>query len=176
MKPIRKRPLPTRRPGDLAFAVTFLGVVLGLAIALPWQAPFVGSNKLIAQPAFWPMVGVTMMVIFGTIHLLGTANRSRTSGRAKEVWLWVRSLEFVVWFVGYVWVIQIIGYLPGTLAFVLLLSLRLGYRSGRILASGAIFSLCVVLVFKTGLGVALPIGQVYEFLPEGIRNFVMANF
>ena len=165
-----------RTPGDLVFAIAFVILAVALAAALPWQAPFVARTPLIAQPAFWPLIGVSMMVVFGLIHLAAAVRSPRQPGRWAEVWLWARSAEFVGWFLAYVLVIPVIGYLPASMLFVPLLSLRLGYRSATMLGIGAFFGMAVVLIFKTGLGVALPAGQLYAFLPEAIRSFVMVNF
>lgn len=165
-----------RTPGDLVFAVAFVLLALGLAAALPWQAPFVAKTKLIAQPAFWPLIGVSMMVGFGIVHLMAAARSPRQPGRWAEVWLWLRSVEFVGWFLAYVLIIPIIGYLPSSMLFVPLLCVRLGYRARSMLGFGVLFGAVVVLIFKTGLGVALPAGQIYSYLPEGVRSFVMVNF
>ena len=164
-----------RKPGDVVFAAMFLALALLLAAALPSQAPFVQNTMLVAQPAFWPLVGVSMLVVFGAIHFISSVWSPRIPGRWAEVLFWVRSIEFVGWFLGYVIAVPKFGYLPSTILFVFLLSLRLGYRSAGVLWSGAAFSLAVVLVFKMGLGVGLPAGAIYEYLPDGIRNFAMAN-
>ena len=117
-----------------------------------------------------------MMVVFGAIHFVCTWNAPRLPGRLKEVIVWARSLEFVVWFIVYVTAVPVIGYLPATLLFALLLTFRAGYRSLQMLGAAAGLALVTVLVFKTGLGVKLPAGAVYQYLPDGIRSFVMVNF
>ena len=164
-----------RRPGDLVFACGFLIVALALAVALPTQARFLGNKDLVAEPGFWPLVGVVMMVVFGAIHFVGTLNAPRLAGRGKEVILWLRSLEFVGWFFVYVMVVPVIGYLPASVIFALLLCLRLGYRSFAVLAIACIFAVAVVLVFKAGLGVRIPGGAIYQYLPEGLRTFFVVN-
>lgn len=164
-----------RRPGDLVFAVAFF-LLAGLALViLPQQAQFFPKKPVVTQPGFWPLIGVLMMVVFGAFHLLGTYNAPRLLGRMKEVMMWARSLEYVVWFILYVTAVPLLGYLPSTLIFALLLSLRLGYRSAQALGSAAAFAIAVVLIFKAGLGVKLPAGEIYQFLPDSIRAFVMVN-
>ena len=116
-----------------------------------------------------------MMVVFGAAHLLSTVNAPRLPGRLREVMAWGRSLEFVAWFVVYVLIVPLIGYLPATLLFALLLGLRLGYRSPRGLLASALFAVAVVLVFRAGLGVRIPAGEIYQFLPPSIRSFAMTN-
>ncbi|QFT61174.1 Tripartite tricarboxylate transporter TctB family protein (plasmid) [Sulfitobacter sp. THAF37] len=165
-----------RRPGDLIFAAGFLVLALACLVAVPWQAQFLGKKSLVEEPGFWPSVGVGMMVVFGAIHFVCTWNAPRLPGRLQEVILWLRSVEFVLWFSVYVGAVPVIGYLPATLLFAVLLSIRAGYRSVRMLTSAAGLALATVLVFKAGLGVRLPAGAVYQYLPDGIRSFVMVNF
>lgn len=164
-----------RRPGDLVFALSFFLVALIALAVLPEQAKFLDKKSLVEQPGFWPTVGVLMMVVFGAFHLLSTYNAPRLFGRLKEVGMWARSLEYVVWFILYVSAVPYIGYLPSTLLFALLLVLRLGYRSGAALLSATVFAISVVLIFKAGLGVKLPAGELYQYLPDSIRSFAMVN-
>ncbi len=165
-----------RRPGDLVFALGFFVFALVVAAMLPSQAKFLGNKTLVAEPGFWPLVSVVMMVGFGALHLLATYNAPRLPGRARELEFWVRALEFVVWFAVYVYAVPKIGYLPATLVFAVVLALRLGYRSVFALGSAGMFAVTVVLVFKAGLGVKLPAGEIYRHLPDSIRSFVMLNF
>ena len=165
-----------RKPGDLIFAATFLVIALTCLLVLPWQAQFLGKKSLVEEPGFWPSVGVGMMVVFGAIHFVCTWNAPRLPGRLQEVIVWARALEFVAWFFVYVAVVPMIGYLPATLLFAVLLSIRAGYRSVRMLGSAAGLALVTVVVFKAGLGVKLPAGAVYQYLPDSIRTFVMVNF
>lgn len=165
-----------RRAGDLVFAIGFLFLAMVLAVALPWQARFLGNKSIVSEPGFWPLVGVAMMVFFGAIHFIGTWNAPRLPGRWSEVINWGRSAEYVAWFIVYVLAVPVIGYLPASVSFAVLLCLRLGYRRVGTLAAAAGFAVVVVLVFKAGLGVGIPAGAIYHALPEGIRTFVMVNF
>ncbi|TYC69058.1 tripartite tricarboxylate transporter TctB family protein [Stappia sp. BW2] len=165
-----------RRPGDLVFAVAFLVLAALAAAALPSQAKFLGNKEFVSEPGFWPLIGVGMMLLFGGFHLITTLNAPRLPGRLKEVLLWGRSLEYVAWFVVYVFAVPYLGYLPGTVAFAVALSARLGFRSWQELGLAAVFAVAVVLVFKTGLGVKLPGGAIYQYLPPSLRSTFMVNF
>lgn len=164
-----------RRPGDLVFAFAFFLVAIAAALVLPEQAKFLSGKALVAQPGFWPSIGVGLMIFFGAAHLLSTWNAPRLPGRLQEVIVWVRSLEFVVWFTVYVLIVPVIGYLPATLFLAVSLAVRLGYRGRRPLISAAIFAVAVVLIFRTGLGVRIPAGGLYDYLPDAIRNFALVN-
>lgn len=158
------------------FALGFFVFALIAAAALPSQAKFLGNKTLVAEPGFWPSVGVAMMVVFGALHLVGSCNSPRLYGRLKEVALWARSIEFAIWFIVYVLIVPKIGYLPATVLLSVLLSIRLGYRSAVTLICSVAFAVLVVVVFKAGLGVKIPAGEIYRFLPDSIRTFVMVNF
>ena len=90
--------------------------------------------------------------------------------------VWLRSLEYVCWYVVYVLAIPAIGYLPSTILFCVLLTLRLGYRSGRAVLSALAFALFVVLVFKTGFNVKIPGGALYELAPDRLRYILIRYF
>lgn len=162
-----------RQPGDLVFATGFFVFAICAAALLPSQTSFFAGKALVGQPGFWPALGVAMMILFGAAHLIATINAPRLPGRLHEVLIWLRAMEYVAWFIGYVLLVPLAGYLPATVGFALVLAIRLGYRSARALAAAAAFGLCVVLVFRAGLGVRLPSGAIYEYLPDGIRNIAM---
>jgi hypothetical protein len=89
---------------------------------------------------------------------------------------WFRALEYVVWFLAYVMMVPRLGYLPSSIIFAIILTLRLGYRSPRMLLSAAVFGISVVLIFKTFLQVKVPGGAVYEYLPTAARSFMLTYF
>ncbi len=165
-----------RRPGDLVFAVAFLAVSIFLLSQLGTETKWVKRTKLVAQPAFWPAVSLIGMTFFAALHWLGSICSPRIHGRLAEVAFWARSFEYALWFMIYVTVVPRLGYLPSTLLFAVLLALRVGYRSPKILGSAALTGIAVVLVFKTFLQVKVPGGQIYEALPDGLRAFMLTYF
>ena len=119
------------------------------------------------------------MVIFGAGELVVSLRRFRhqaTGSVPAELFDWVKAIEFAGWFLVYVLLVPIIGYLLSTLLFCVLLTWRLGYRSGSHLGAAAITGATVVLIFKSMLSVKIPGGQVYEALPATLRNFMILNF
>ena len=91
-----------RRPGDLVFAIVFFLFSAFLLSQLGEQTVWKKGTKLFAQPAFWPAISLGLMTLFAAFHWLGSAVSPRIDGRLPEIWLWVRSLEFVAWFLLYV--------------------------------------------------------------------------
>jgi hypothetical protein len=165
-----------RRPGDIVFAWVILVISLFLLSQIFAQTADKPNMKLFAQPRFWPAVSLILMTIFSALHLLGSISSERIEGRWKEVLLWVSSLEYAGWFIGYAALVPFGGYLPTTIIFAVLLTLRAGYRSGQALISAVVSAVVIVLLFKTFLQVKLPSGKVYELLPDGIRQVMLTYF
>ncbi len=162
-----------RRPGDVVFAFVFLLFALVLLLQLGEQTKVVKRTKWFAQPNFWPMVSLWAMVVFGFLHWLSSALSDRLPGRWPEVGLWMRSLEYIAYFMAYVKLVPLLGYLPSSVLFALFLALRTGFRSPRTLIIAASFGVAVTVVFRTFLQVKIPAGAVYEYLPDTIRAFAL---
>ncbi len=165
-----------RRPGDIVFATVFFAVSLALLAQIGTQTAMKPGARLAAQPWFWPALSLGGMTVFAGLHLMGSALSERIPGRWREVGVWVASLEYAVWFVGYALLVPRLGYLPMTILFAVGLTLRSGYRSGAALGSAVGAALAIVLVFKTFLHVKIPSGQIYEHLPDGIRQIMLTYF
>jgi len=162
-----------RKPGDLVFAILFLTFSLILLTQLQDQTKWVARKSLFVQPRFWPAVAVIGMVVFGILHLIGSLWSPRIYGRLKEMWFWARSFEYVAWFLIYVYLVPLTGYLPTTLVFCVLLALRAGYRDRTTLLAAAGSGLFIVVLFRGLLQVKIPGGAVYEYFPDGMRAFML---
>ncbi len=165
-----------RRPGDLFFAIVFLLLSVYLLSQLGEQTKWSSRGKLLAQPGFWPAASLIGMCFFASLHLLGSVLSERVVGRREEITFWVRGLEYAAWFMVYVWVVPIIGYLPSTLILMPLLAFRVGYRDRKQLLGAAAIGFFIVLMFKTLLAVKIPGGLIYEWLPDALRSFMLINF
>lgn len=164
-----------RRPGEILFATLTMAIALVLLAAIFWQTTWLDGKRLAAQPRFWPALSLIGVVIFGGMNAFSRLRVTRTPGRWAEAVVWIRSLEFIGWYLLYVWAIPIIGYLLATILFCAVLSLRLGYR-GKEIGYAALFGLGVVLFFKTAMNVKLPGGALYEYAPEGLRYILLRYF
>lgn len=165
-----------RRPGDIVFAWVALVFAVFLLSQIGSQTKIDATGKIFARPWFWPAVSLTGMSVFAAFHLLGSALSERIRGRRAEIWFWAKSLEYAVWFVAYAIVVPRLGYLPSTMVFAIALTLRAGYRKPQILMAALGSAAVIVLLFKTFLQVRMPSGQIYEFLPDGLRQIMLTNF
>ncbi|MBQ4827439.1 tripartite tricarboxylate transporter TctB family protein [Leisingera sp. HS039] len=159
------------RRGQLVFALFLVAAALLLLALIGDQTTWVSKAKLFAQPRFWPAVAVGGMVLMGGLHLYKLPWRRVSRYDLREVKRWAQVLEFAGWFMGYVLLVPIIGYLPVTLAFMPLLSWRMGYRSRFMLWISAAFAVAVVVLFKAVLSVKIPGAMLYEYLPGPVRSF-----
>ena len=116
------------------------------------------------------------MLIFAALQLLGSISSRRSDGRKSEILFWGRSIEFALWFLLYVNLVPVTGYLPTSILFMLGLTCRLGYRGIRMYAIAVATAFGIVVVFKTLLQVKIPGGQIYEYLPDAMRHFMILNF
>lgn len=154
---------------------TFL-VAVFLASQLGSQTKFFEGMPLEKQPGLWAAIGIVGMLIFGFFQMLQFwfhRNGLQAPGFVGEVLIWARAGEYVLWFMIYVWLVPLVGYLPTTLGFLLLMSWRLGYRKTKHLASAILAGVLIVVVFKSFLQVKIPGGALYEFLPDAMRSFAI---
>ena len=115
------------------------------------------------------------MVFFGALHVV-TRWRADIGAEMAEGAVWLRPFEYLVWFMAYVSAAPQIGYLAATIIFMVLMALRAGYRSAKMLIAAALTGFAIVLIFKTYLQVKIPGGAIYEALPDALRNFMIVNF
>ena len=159
------------RRGQLIFALVFLALSVLLLALIGEQTTWVKKTKIFAQPRFWPAVSLGGMVLLGGLHLYRLPWRKVSRYDLWEARQWGLSLEFGFWFMAYVLLVPIIGYLPVTLVFVPLLVRRMGYRSRFMIWISLGFGLVVVVLFKGLLSVKIPGGLLYEYLPATLRSF-----
>ena len=170
---LNSRPSHEPQRGDIFFASFFLLATLLLLSQIGTETSWVKGTKFFAQPRFWPVIGLIGMTVFASLYFFRSVLSKRAENEVKEVFLWLRSLEYTLWFMAYVVIVPILGYLISTLIFVYALSLRTGYRERSILLMSGVTAIAIVVIFKGFLSVKIPGGQLYEFFPSAIRNFMI---
>ncbi|MCE8009245.1 tripartite tricarboxylate transporter TctB family protein [Aestuariivita sp.] len=163
------------RRGQLVFALGFIAISGLLIVQIGVQTVWVDGVRLAAQPRFWPAVGLGLMVAMAGLHLWRLPWRRVTRFDRTEALRWLMVLEYCAWFMAYVLLVPILGYLPVTLIFVSALAWRMGYRSRGMMAISALFAISVVVIFKSLLSVRIPGGAIYEYLPGALRSFAILN-
>jgi len=161
---------------QLAFGATAFAVALLLLVLIPSQTTWLDGQPMTKQPSLWSVVSIGGMLLFGLFELLSSWRRFRRDGAGPmtgQVIYLVRAIEFAAWFMVYVFLVPYVGYLPTTLMFCLLLTLRVGYRSRKFLVASLLTGLITVLIFKSFLSVKIPGAAVYEYLPAALRNFMI---
>ncbi len=162
-----------RRPGDIVFATFFFAFALFLLSQLGTETQAVKRTKWFAQPALWPTVAIWGMVIFSGFHLLGSFLSPRIPGRWRELAFWLKSLEYVIYFLIYVVAVPWLGYLPSTMLFAALLAVRTGFQTPGAISIALAFGAVVAVVFRALLQVNIPAGRMYEYLPDPVRVFAL---
>ncbi|MEW5420508.1 tripartite tricarboxylate transporter TctB family protein [Amorphus sp. 3PC139-8] len=171
-----RRLTAAHHPAELVYGAAAFLFAVALLTQIPNEITWVKRAALVSQPGFWPVISIVGMLIFGAAELVFAIRRNRAADLPairSELLAWLRALEFLVWFIAYVALVPLAGYLPTTLAFACLLTWRLGYRSARMIAAAALLAIVTVVVFKGLLSVRIPGGAVYELLPPAIRNFMI---
>ncbi|WP_422039523.1 tripartite tricarboxylate transporter TctB family protein [Roseibium sp.] len=162
-----------RRPGDIVFALVFLAFSIFLLSQIYGETSWVKRTKWFAQPRFWPAVSLIFMTLFALLHFIGSLCSPRILGRWLEVVFWLRSLEFVLYFLLYVAVVPLLGYLPSTVLFTCFLTVRVGLATPRFLLASSAFAVCVAVIFRAVLQVKIPAGQLYEAFPDPLKAFAL---
>ena len=164
----------TKTSGQVVFVIAgFLVAVFLLsqiASQTEWNA---NARNIAAQPRLWPAVALLVMVVSFGLHWRLMRRRQPNALDWIEVRRWVEPLEFLGWFLLYVFTVPRLGFLPMSLVFACALTWRLGYRSRTALTCAVAFAFAITALFKGFLGVNIPGGQIYEFLPGSVRTFFL---
>ena len=167
--------------GNLAFAVLMLLIVLVLVISIPFETKWFDGVSLVKQPRLWPTFCLVGMALFGLLYSIQIwrsykIQLGQVQSELNELSSWLRPLEFVFYFVLYVWSVPLAGYLLSTLLFFSLLTIRAGYRTLLMFWVSLATGFGIVIVFKSLLQVKIASGAIYDYLPDGWATFFMIYF
>ena len=164
----------TRGAGQVVFIIVAFAVSIFLLSQIGTQTEWnANARNIAAQPRFWPAVALTIMVACFGLHWRMMKVRKPNLLDWIEVRRWAEPLEYLVWFIFYVFAVPRLGFLPMSMLFACALTWRLGYHNKGALWCAAGFAIAVTALFKGFLGVNIPGGQIYEFLPNSIRSFFL---
>ena len=167
--------------GDLVFAMLMLLMVLVLLVSIPFETKWFDGVPLVKQPRLWPTFCLVGMALFGFLYSIQIWKNykfqlGQVQGELNELSSWLRPLEFVFYFVLYVWSVPLAGYLLSTLLFFSLLTIRAGYRTLLMFWVSLATGFGIVVVFKSLLQVKVASGAIYDYLPDGWATFFMIYF
>ena len=169
---------PPHHRAEIVFAVVSFAIAGFLATQWSSQTTWIDGQAISRQPGLWSLIAIVGMLLFGAGELVACIRRNMRNGGGDvkaELGLWLRSAEYVAWFMAYVWMTPITGYLPTTVVFMTALAWRLGYR-GKVLLRTPVLALLIVVLFKGFLSVRIPGGAIYDIFPHALRNFLVIYF
>jgi len=173
---------PANRLESLVLTLIFAAISVALLVAIGW-ATKTGSTTAgwWTRPALAP--GAALLILTGAniatlIRAMVDLRQNpltadeRLDARAQFIG-WLKPIEFLAYFAGYLGLLPHLGYVLATLVFILFLMLRVGLRSRGWLLAGAATALALMLIFRVGLGVWMPAPAFLDLAPEGVRSTLM---
>ena len=180
-----------RITGDLTLSIIFLLFVVFLLIYFNsesgWSARDLNQKrvgKILKQQWVGPLMCMVILLPATILNILEAFKAYKKSKRLLlpnkimyEMTQWIRSLEFILYFLVYTFSITVLGYLISTLIFAVFLTYRLGYRTKKWIFISLFSSFIVVLIFRTILQIKTPVNiWLYQYLPENIEIFMKIYF
>jgi hypothetical protein len=180
-----------RVTGDLTLSIIFLMLVSFLLISFNTESGWDGRElsqkrvgKILKQQWVGPLICMVILVpatiynLYQSTIQLNINKRLRMPSRIKhELFQWLKSLEFIFYFLIYTNIITIFGYLISTVIFAIFLTTRLGYRSLEWILRSAIAAFIIVIIFRSILQIKTPVNiWLYKFLPQNFEVFMKIYF
>lgn len=180
-----------RITGDLTLSLVFLLFVIFLFLNFNTESGWDTRNlpqkrvgKILKQQWVGPLLCMVILIPATFINLYESFKALKKSQRLKipnkiqyEISQWIRSIEFIVYFLIYTFAIEIFGYLISTIIFANFLTFRLGYRTKKWILKSTICSFIVVIIFRSILQIKTPVNiWLYKYFPENIEVFMKIYF
>lgn len=169
-----------RQAAELFFALLLTTGSILLLSMIGDQIKYFSSKPFFKQPGLWTSIGLVGMVLSGILYTVTLWIRKSRLPQKKqplfdELWVWIRSVEYLIWFMAYVLAVPWAGYLISTIVLGVLLTFRLGYTEHQFYTAIVATAVAIVVIFKSLLLVKIPGGAIYDFFPDAIRNFLILN-
>ena len=166
--------------GDVAFAALLVLMGAFLLYLIPDQTKWFKSLPLLKQPRFWPAMAISGFTLFAVGYGLAVWFRVRREQASlheevDEMIEWVRPLEYVAYFLIYVFMVPIMGYLFATIAYFVLMTFKTGYRGKKMFTIAVLLAVFIVVLFKSLLQVKIGPGMWYDMLPQDMANFFIVD-
>lgn len=159
----------------LIFSLISVALLAAIGLATRWGP---ASGGWWTRPALAPGVALAILVLANLITLwreLSDLRKTPATAEERHAALgkiagWLRPVEFLAYFAGYLWVLQHLGYFLSTLVFILFLMVRVKLTSPGWLLTGALTALALTAVFRMGLNVWMPVPEFYDLFPDAVRQ------
>ncbi len=180
-----------RTKGDLALSIIFLLVVMFLLIHFNLESGWYDRDldhkrfgKILKQQWVGPLICMCILFPSACINFYQSCKSSINKKKLRiknltiyEILEWIKSLEFIFYFLAYTFLISFLGYLFSTLVFAVFLTYRLGYRTFKWICISLFSAFCIVLIFRTILQIKTPINiWLYDKFPETLEIFMKIYF
>jgi hypothetical protein len=162
-------------------AVLFVFGVVMLAMIGTETSPPPSSKGWWTAPSLAPASALVFLVLMSGAALITQLRRTWIHPLSKPGRDWLLAVlregptlvEFGLYFILYVWLIDKIGYALSTLCFVQISCWRAGRRGWRSLLFTIVFTGVLVILFRVILKVWIPAAPIYEWLPDNLRNLAI---
>ncbi len=162
-----------RLPGEL----TFMVLSVALSSFMLWASYSISKFESVSSAGAFPMVCAAALLITGLMSLVKSARGKLDTEGATVVQHFVRKIAptqlvaFTALITVYALTLEIVGFIVGSYAFLLLSMQVLGSkRIGLNLAVSALVLAAIFIVFQTAFSVILPSGSlVGPYLPEFLK-------
>ena len=180
-----------RSTGDLILSIFFLIFVLFLLINFNVESGWENRDlsqkrvgKILKQQWLGPLICMFILVpatILNFYQSIIQMNKNKLlliPNRVNyEISQWLKSIEFIFYFLIYTNSVAILGYLLSTLIFAVLMTYRLGYRSKKWMLTSTISAFVIVIIFRSVLQIKTPVNiWLYKFLPSSVEVFMKIYF
>ena len=180
-----------RTKGDLILSIGLMIFVLFLFINFSTESGWDKRDfdqkrvgKILKQQWVGPLICMVILLPSALINIYESVKQHIKNKKLRlpnqtlyELSQWFKSIEFIIYFLIYTFVISTLGYLLSTLIFASFLTYRLGYRSYSWILTSLGSAFCVVIVFRTILQIKTPVNiWLYSKLPPNIETFMKIYF
>ncbi len=171
-------------PGRTILALFFLVFGAGGLALMPFQTRIApGDEGWFTQPWLMPLLTLGLLTAVSLIYTVrlwrdrNNAIAALTGGTlAGELWMWLRSAEFFLWYVAYIIALGVVGYGFSTFVFIAGLGYRIGLRQPKWLLAALAASIAMTLLFRLGLEIWVPPADLYDILPKSVGIFLQQYF
>ena len=144
-------------------ATLYLATRNGPAPAGWWTRPALAPGVVLVMAN-----AITLLRAWADLRAAPATDAERSDARARIIG-WLRPLEYLAHYAGYLLANQHPGYVPATFVAVMFLPWRTGMTEARWFLAGTGFVIGMTLVFRVGLGVWMPAPAFYDGFPDALR-------